>query len=87
MIYYSASRHGFYDSNIHGDRIPEDKVEISVDEHMALLQGQTEGKVIVAGPEGRPMLANQPQSTSAEVTTHLPAEAPQPAPEDEGKAE
>lgn len=60
MIYYSHSTGGFYDGNIHGGNIPTDAVAITADEHQALLDGQSAGKIIVADDQGRPILADPP---------------------------
>lgn len=53
-LYYSASKSGFYDDEIHTE-IPADSVVITREEHTALLKDQSEGKVIAAGPDGRPI--------------------------------
>lgn len=55
-IYYSKTNQAFYDSNIHS-RLPEDAVEISQEQHAALLAGQSSGQVIMPGKDGKPMLA------------------------------
>jgi len=52
-LYYSASKSGFYDDEIH-TTIPADSVEITREEHQALLTAQSEGQVICAGEGGRP---------------------------------
>lgn len=49
--------------------IPADAVEISSDEHAALLDGQASGKRIVAGGDGRPELADQPEPTAEDLAT------------------
>ena len=56
MIYYSSETGGFYNSDIHGDNIPADAVEIPTEEWQALLDGQAQGKIIVAGKGGKPEL-------------------------------
>lgn len=66
-MYYSRSTGGFYDPAIHGADIPSDAVEITTDEHAALLAGQAEGQRIVSGPDGAPMLADPPAPTEAEL--------------------
>lgn len=58
MYYYSAKTGGFYDSTINGDDIPHDVIEISKHEHARLLSGQSAGKRIVVGDDGRPALAD-----------------------------
>lgn len=71
---YSQSTGGFYDPAIHGINIPVDAVEITAEEHAALLDGQGAGQVIVPGPDGRPMLADPPAPTGAELAALLRAE-------------
>jgi len=53
-LFYAASTGGFYASDIH-DAIPVDAVEITAEQHAALLQAQSEGKQIVAGNDGYPV--------------------------------
>jgi len=55
---FSPSTKGFYLEAIHGDNIPSDAVEITNEEHAALLAGQSAGKIITAGPDGVPYLAD-----------------------------
>lgn len=57
---YSKNTGGFYDPTIHGDNIPADAVEITAEEHTTLLEGQSQGKLIVADATGRPVLQDQP---------------------------
>ena len=64
---YSASTNGFYTESIHGHNIPADAVEITEDEHAALLEGQALGKLIVADEYGCPILIDPPQPTVEEV--------------------
>ena len=56
MICYSPSTQAFYDTNLHPSR-PSDAVEISPEQHTALLAGQSNGQVIMPGKDGKPMLA------------------------------
>lgn len=55
-MHYSPSTNGFYIREIHGDNIPADAVEITVEEHQTLLEGQSNGKRIVADEDGFPTL-------------------------------
>ena len=55
-IYYSKANQAFYDSAIH-NRLPEDAVAISPEQHAALLAGQSSGQVIMPGKDGKPVLA------------------------------
>lgn len=73
-MYYAKSTGGFYDRSIHGDAIPADAVEITTEEHAALLDGQSNGKRIVADAEGRPMLADPPAPTFDELKAAKNAE-------------
>ena len=57
---YSAQAGGFYDEAIHGDSIPSDAVEITNEEHQALLEGQSQGKIISADKNGKPVLVDPP---------------------------
>lgn len=52
--YYSATTKGFYNSDVNGTNIPEDAVEITVDQHTALMAAQAEGHVIQADDSGVP---------------------------------
>lgn len=68
-MYYSAATNGFYTIDIHGDNIPVDAVEITVGEHQALLEGQSQGKLIQAGVNGRPILVDPPPPTPEQTIT------------------
>ena len=66
-MFYSELTGGFYDVAIHGDNIPADAVEITKEQHAALLEGQSQGKVIVAGKGGKPELAEPAGPTPEEI--------------------
>ena len=70
-MFYSASTNGFYTTEIHGDNIPGDAVEITETEHAALLEGQSQGKVIVADENGRPILQDPPPPTLEQIMSRL----------------
>jgi hypothetical protein len=55
MIYYAKSTGGFYSADIHGDNIPADAVEITDEQHAALLEAQSSGKAITADTNGSPI--------------------------------
>lgn len=59
MIFFSATELGFYDSAINND-IPSDCVEISLENHRGLMNGQSAGMAIVADESGRPVLVDPP---------------------------
>lgn len=66
-MYYSKSTGGFYSQEIHGDSIPADAMEITADEHAALLEGQSSGKIITADENGSPVLSDPPPPTTEQV--------------------
>lgn len=59
-MFYSPSTRGFYVRAIHGSAMPPDVVEVSHEQYAALLHGQAEGRQIVPGPDGVPILADDP---------------------------
>lgn len=73
-MFYSQSASGFYDAAIHGNNIPADAVEITQEQHAALLQGQSEGKVIAADENGYPFLVDPPQPTADQLADTARAE-------------
>lgn len=60
MIFYSASTNGFYDSAIHGDAIPAGAVQITAEQHEALLTAQSQGKRIRPDGSGHPEAIDPP---------------------------
>lgn len=75
MKKFSASTCGFYDDEIHEpDQIPADAVDIAEDEYNALLDGQSAGKRIQAGPDGRPVLLDPPAPTTGQLTAKARAD-------------
>ena len=73
-MFYSKTTGGFYSTEIHGDNIPADAVEISAAEHQALINGQSEGKRITADENGFPVLSDPPAPTAAEIQAQINAE-------------
>jgi len=57
---YSHKTGGFYCTSIHGDSIPDDAVSIKDSEYIALLKGQSNGLIISASQDGRPILVEPP---------------------------
>lgn len=55
-IFYSKTTGGFYDNQIH-NVLPEDAVKITAEYHATLLAGQAQGKTIMPGKDGKPVLA------------------------------
>ncbi|WP_191058397.1 phage tail assembly chaperone [Geminicoccus harenae] len=66
QFFYSPEAAGFFCPDIHAS-IPEDAVEISADEHAALLAGQSQGKRIVADGGGRPTLVDPPPPSDEQL--------------------
>ena len=57
QFYYSPSRRGFFSSRLHASvGLPEDKIEITREEHAALVGS---GKEIEPGPGGRPRISTR----------------------------
>ncbi len=73
MIYFAKSTGGFYVTEIHGDAIPADAVEITDDEHIALLAAQSAGKIIQADKNGKPIAIDPPKPTAAQVWERIKA--------------
>ncbi|MHB2058985.1 phage tail protein [Pseudomonas monsensis] len=65
-MFYSKSTGGFYDPAVHTN-MPGDVVEITREYWRELLDGESNGKVIVANDDGYPVLADPPGPTPAEL--------------------
>ena len=74
-MFYSKTTNGFYDKEIHGDKIPKDAVEISADEHAMLMRGQSDGKTIVPNGNGFPVLVDPPEPTNDELKARCKTQA------------
>lgn len=72
-MFYAKSTGGFYDTAIHGDNIPADAVEITTDEHQALLEGQSQGKIISADKNGKPVLKDPPPPAAEQIIAQYDA--------------
>jgi hypothetical protein len=59
MIFYSESTAGFHEDG-QSKKIPGDAVEITPNERLSLLEGQSAGKAIGVGEDGRPTLVDRP---------------------------
>lgn len=73
-MFYSKSTGGFFDPEIHGGNIPADAVEISADEHRALLDAQSAGKIIAASDDGAPVAVDPPAPTVEQRAASLRAQ-------------
>lgn len=72
-MFYSARTGGFYLPEIHGNNMPSDAVEITAEQHQALLQGQAQGKIIAANDNGEPVLKDPPAPSQAQIIAALTA--------------
>jgi hypothetical protein len=72
-IFYSASRAGFFDDAIH-DVVPDDAIAISTEYYRLLMTAQTEGMLIVGGPDGVPIASARPGLSADEALEVLRAE-------------
>lgn len=70
-MYYSPSTCGFYEKDIHGDAMPADVVQITKNDHVALLLGQSLGKHIVADENNQPVLADPPAPAKKQLIAAL----------------
>lgn len=74
-MFASKSTRGFYDTAIHGDNMPEDVVEITSEEHAALLEGQSQGKLIDFYEASCPFLTDPPPPSAEQIQAQANAEA------------
>ena len=72
-MFFSASTGGFYAAEIHGNNMPSDVVEITAEEHAALLAGQSQDKIIAADANGHPVLQDPPRPTTEQVLAQMQA--------------
>lgn len=56
---YSFITRGFYSPSVHGSNIPADAVAISQELYELLLDGQGQGKEIIADDDGNPVIADR----------------------------
>ena len=66
-MFYSSSTNGFYSVDIHGNLMPQDVVEITIEKYKELLQGQTDGAKISSDEAGRPVLVWPPAPTNIQL--------------------
>lgn len=67
-VYWSPSLGGFCHPDVL-DVMPDDSVELTEDDYQALLDGQTEGKLIVKADSGLPLLQDPPPPTAEQLAT------------------
>lgn len=70
-MYYAKSTGGFYDTAIHGDNMPADVVEITAEEHAALLAGQSAGQIITGNENGFPFLQAPPPPFLSDICLRI----------------
>ncbi|ATI79452.1 hypothetical protein [Sphingobium yanoikuyae] len=66
-IFFSPGACAFFTPALHGDAVPADAVAITADAHRALINGQSQGRTIIADDDGRPCLAPVVQPTLAQL--------------------
>ena len=66
-VFYSASTGGFYESDINGDKIPPDSVEITSEYRWELVNAQSAEKIITADGSGYPILTAPPPPTQSQI--------------------
>lgn len=66
-MFFSKQTNGFYDKQIHGDKMPKDVVEITDDEYQSLFDAQSEGKQIVSDERGYPVAKDPGPPTKQEI--------------------
>ena len=67
-IYFNPVEMAFYSDELYSD-IPSQAVQLSDEQYIALLNGQSQGKQIIADKTGFPVLV-EPQPSSAHVLNH-----------------
>lgn len=65
-MHYSNSPKGFYDSSVHAS-IPDGAVAITEAEHIALLEAQSQGKIIQSDENGKPVAVDPEPPTLDEL--------------------
>lgn len=71
-IFFAKSTNGFYDDEINTS-IPSDAVEIQAEFHVALIEGQSKGKLITSDEAGFPILADYPEPSEEEIAANKAA--------------
>lgn len=54
-LFYSSETNGFYDDALWPHALPADAVEVTAEQHLALLAAASEGRQIAAADDGRPV--------------------------------
>ena len=72
-MFYSAANKAFYDREIHGYNIPSDAIEITREQHAALMAGQSGGQVIGSDAQGLPVLMDRPDPEPASPAAQIDA--------------
>lgn len=73
-MYYSNSTQGFYNLELHGNKMPSDVVEIPHESYLSLLHGQSTGKVITSDTNGYPTLQDPLPPTPEQLANSAQAE-------------
>ncbi|SDX05211.1 hypothetical protein SAMN05444064_110218 [Pseudomonas syringae] len=65
--YWSSSLSAFCRADILGDDMPDDAVEVPEQDYLMLLSGQGNGQIIANGPDGFPILKDQPPPSDEQL--------------------
>ena len=74
-IYFSAQTRGFYQDDVHEPAaIPVDAKEITQEERAAMLEANSEGKIVTGGTDGKPVASDHEPLSDEQVKVNLKAE-------------
>ena len=66
-VFYSKTTNGFYDPEIHGDKMPVDVVSITGEYHIELLTEQSNGKLVQSDEKGYPVAIDRPKPSNEKL--------------------
>ena len=72
-MFFSKLTNGFYLTEINGENIPKDAVEISEDQYLELLEAQSQGMTIGADKKGNPIAIPRPVVAPVDPRTYMTA--------------
>lgn len=72
-MHYSTSTKGFYGDLADYPNLPEDLVEVSQEDHDALFEAQSQGKIIVPDENGYPIAIDRPALTGEAAAANVRA--------------
>lgn len=66
-VFYSATTNSFYTTEINGDNMPDDVVELTAERHAELMNDVANGLMITHDDRGNPMSAPYPAPTNEQL--------------------